>query len=431
MNPTKERIACMIIKSRASILELAEACTRFSPQIAVRGNEAIFLEIGRCRNLYSESSLVARLGVLAQRFGFVPQIGFANDVPTALAAARFGINRRDKLPLEALLDYASPFQHDEQTKQRVTEIIGTMKMLGLTTLEDFAQLPTKTLASRFGVAGVELSQRIHQRAMLAWPRFQPAEKIREKAELHELSEYPACSDLEPLLFILKNLSDRAMARLRGRGERAATLGLVLDLEKGKREWHIELPVPQGSVPGLLPILRDKLGHDLGRTPLDHAVVRITLSVLETAPGHRSQRDLFDADKNEAEAWDALVGRLRQKLGADQAFVANSVDRHLPERAWQRALEALDRLPVDIPPRPARVLKKPQPLKRDGRSLVGRKRWQVSEWHGPERISVEWWMDPQLQGFNRDYFRVVADSGEQLWVFSVPSRQDLYLHGYFD
>ena len=41
------------------------------------------------------------------------------------------------------------------------------------------------------------------------------------------------------------------------------------------------------------------------------------------------------------------------------------------------------------------------------------------------------MDPQLKGFNRDYYRVVTESGEQLWVFAIPSREGFYLHGYFD
>jgi protein ImuB len=256
------------------------------------------------------------------------------------------------------------------------------------------------------------------------------------AELHDLSEYPSCRDLEPLLFVLKNLADRAMARLHGRAQRMASLEMVLDLEKGKREWKLELPVPQGSVAGLLPILRERLSFDLQRKPLEHAIVRISITVVETAPAHRSQRDLFQASDQEAEAWDALVGRLCQKLGKDRAFIAQTVDAHLPERAWARALEALDRLPLDIPQRPIRVLRNPQPLKQEGHFLVQQaqapsKRWLITEWQGPERIAVEWWMDPQLEGFKRDYYKVMTENGEKLWIFTVPARQGYYLHGYFD
>ena len=448
-----ERIACILVKGTAPLMELAEACYRFSPQIAVREAEpareaggkqtaAIFLEIGKCSSLYSENTLFLRLAVLVQRFGVVAQIGIAEDVPTALALARFGLKQKDKLPLEALSDYASPFKYDDGVHKKILGMIVTMRMLGLERLDDFSRLATRQLASRFGSDGVELSQRIQQKIPLAWPRFVPAEKIIEKVELHELSEFQSCTDLEPLLFILKTAADRTMARLRGRGQRASTLQLTLEMEKGNREWKLELPVPQGSTSGLLPILRDRLGFDLGRKPLEHSIVRVSLSVLETVPSQRTQRDLFQTTGDATEAWEALVGRLCQRLGKDKAFVATLAEDYLPERAWQRALEALDKLPTEIPPRPARVLKKPVPLQKEGIFLVpsmkkGRvpqkapKRWRIAEWHGPERISVEWWMDPQLQGFNRDYYRLVTEGGDQLWVFSTPARGDYYLHGYFD
>ncbi|MBI3557020.1 MAG: hypothetical protein HY074_12210 [Deltaproteobacteria bacterium] len=434
-------------------MELAEACYRFSPQIAVREAEpprepggkstsAIFLEIGKCTNLYSENTLFLRLAVLVQRFGVVAQIGLADDVPTALAMARFGLKQKDKLPLEALFDYASPFKYDDAVHKKILGMIVTMRMLGLEKLDDFAKLATRQLASRFGSDGVELSMRIQKKSILAWPRFTPAEKIIEKVELHELAEFQSCTDLEPLLFILKSAADRAMARLRGRAQRVSTLHLLLDLEKGQREWKIELPVPQGSTSGLLPILRERLNHDFAKAPLEKSIVRVSLTVLETVPSHRGQRDLFQTTGDANEAWDALVGRLCQRLGKDKAFVANLAEDYLPERAWQRALEALDKLPTEIPPRPARVLKKPVPLHKEGIFLVpsmkrgtvpkkAPKKWRIAEWHGPERISVEWWMDPQLQGFNRDYYRLVTEGGDQLWVFSVPARGDYYLHGYFD
>jgi protein ImuB len=231
-----------------------------------------------------------------------------------------------------------------------------------------------------------------------------------------------------------------MARLRGRAERAAAVEIVLDLERGRREWTIDLPIPQGSSVGLVPILRERFSADLSREPLESHVTEVRFTVTETAPGHGSQRDLFSSDEDESEAWDALVGRLCQKLGKDNAFSAVPVDRYLPEKAWERAAEALDRLPTDVPPRPARLLKKPQALRKEGDLLIaekpsGRSRtpktWRIAEWHGPERIAVEWWMDPRLKGYNRDYFRVVSDLGEQLWIFAIPASDGFYLHGYFD
>ena len=47
MTTPKERVVCLLVRTQAPIFELAEACYRFSPQIAVRDHEAIFLEVGR------------------------------------------------------------------------------------------------------------------------------------------------------------------------------------------------------------------------------------------------------------------------------------------------------------------------------------------------------------------------------------------------
>jgi len=73
------------------------------------------------------------------------------------------------------------------------------------------------------------------------------------------------------------------------------------------------------------------------------------------------------------------------------------------------------------------------MEREGDFLLDpkhRKSWQILEWHGPERLSAEWWDEG---GFHRDYYRVLTETGEQLWIFSTgPKHQSrLYLQGYFD
>jgi protein ImuB len=85
-----------------------------------------------------------------------------------------------------------------------------------------------------------------------------------------------------------------------------------------------------------------------------------------------------------------------------------------------------------------VLKKPEPLQKDGRVLQSSsgKQWRVLTWEGPERLIGEWWKDPSVEGFRRDYYRVVTEGGEQLWVFADYARTQgerfaFFLHGYFD
>lgn len=441
---SRRRVACVYFPGGFSeIKKLAEACYRFTPQLAVREDDALFLDITRSLSLFTEEGFLLRLSALAERFGAKPRISLASDAPVALATARFSVTQARKLPIEALLDYASPFRHHEELAGRVGKIIETLKRLGITTLDDFARLPGGTLASRFGAEGVELSARIQGTAAFAWPTFRPEEKISEKVDLESSDTLEPCSGLEPLVFVLRGILDRAMARLRGLGERASVVEVLFELEnKRKRGYRIELPVPQGSAAGLLPILRERIQFDLQMRPLEAPVTDLEFRILEKVPGHGAQRGFFNRQEEENEAWEALLGRLCQKIGKERAFVAQPADRYLPEASWSKALnwKATEAAPAasqfTSPQRPARLLPKPQDLQLEGDTLLHCKRshryWRVLEWHGPERISGEWWSDPKAEGFHRDYYRVVAEGGEQLWVFSEPrSSSRFFLHGYFD
>jgi hypothetical protein len=96
-----------------------------------------------------------------------------------------------------------------------------------------------------------------------------------------------------------------------------------------------------------------------------------------------------------------------------------VERHLPEKAFAKTLEKRRNLKstpaLELPKRPLRLLQSPELLQRSGSTLVHPrhgKRWNVLRWEGPERISGEWWSS----AFSRDYYRVMTDQGELLWIY---------------
>jgi protein ImuB len=470
--------------AQAAFDPLAEACLRYTPQLAVRSGEAVFLEISGTEGLYTEDSLRTRLLFLARRFGWDARVGIADSPATALAMARYPDYARTRnlreLPLEALTDFASPFEHDVLVDQRVGKMILILEKLGLQNVGDFASLPSSSLASRFGREAVELAQSVWGRflsqASQAWPGFRPSERVVEKTDLPE-----AESALEPLLVTLRSLLDRATARLRGRAERASAVSVSLELEAWStvrervRTYKVALPVPQGSATGLLPLLRERLAFELARTPLEAPVLSLTFDVLEGVPGRGAQTDFFHTGEIDAETWDALVARLLDKLGRARVFTASLVERYLPERGFIRS-ENLEpavlasaapapELPAVVAAavpglrlgnlgayaRPARLLRRPEPLDRQGRLLrhleTGRS-WRVLDWEGPERLSGEWWhparhaggaeraefAPPTARGFFRDYYRVLTETGEELWVFlnrKTGTRSSFYLHGFFD
>lgn len=425
-----------------SITALAEACYRYTPQIAVRTpreNEteyAIFLEIGACHRLYSEELLKMKLATLAKRFGWLSRVSLGDSASEAFALARNpSYFYLQDLPLNAIVDFVTPFGVDPDLEKKLEKVIHTLKVLGLKNVGEFATIPPRMLSSRFGKEAVELSARIRSQLEMPWPGFHPSLTIVEKSPV-ENSE-----NLEAIGFVLKGLVDRAIARLHGRCERASIVQVDFDLVKwgrrststggsglgqsSVREFRLELPIAQGSTRGLFPIIQEYLSTALQREPITAPVDSIHLQILESVPSRGSQRDFFTRKEEESEVWDALVARLSLKIGAGKVYTAVPVDRYLPEKAYSRSIKKLsdkEYAAPQWPHRPTRVLKHPQPLSE----------FPVGQVHGPERVSGEWW-NSQCEGFFRDYYRLKTANGQELWIFrncKAPT-PEFYLQGYFD
>jgi protein ImuB len=444
----KHRVVCLYLynETRKELIEsLAEACFRFTPQVAVRSQAvlteaAIFLEIGGCSRLYSEQLLKMKLTTLAKRFGLLSRIAIGDSAGEAFALVRnSNYFYLEDLPLEALADFLTPFGSDPDAEKRIVQTVQVLKTLGLKNAGEFATIPPRTLASRFGKEAVDLSARVRKQLELAWPGFHPSALIIEKSPV-ENSE-----NLEALGFVIKGLVDRVIARLHGRSERVSILQLDLELVKWgrrsseeaksvRRELRLELPIPQGSTAGLFPIIQEHLSRHLQGDPLIAPVDSMEIKVLEAVPSRGAQKDFFSRKEEESEVWDSLVARLSLKIGAGRVFTATPVKRYLPEKAYGRLVkkqpnEAYFSASAPLwPHRPTRLLKHPRPVERDPS-------WTMLD--GPERLSGEWW-NSSYEGFFRDYYRVKTVSGEQLWVFvnRKAMKQEgaapaFYLHGYFD
>lgn len=442
-----ERVVCLLLSQKSSekdLNALAEACGRFSPRIAIRPKQAVFIEISRTKNLYSEESLQKRFFALARKFtpsdSSPLQMGWGDNAAAALAFARYSKETNwEMLPIEAIRDYADPFQMEFKLDEfKLEQMIRLLKSLGLKTLGDFCQLPLPDLVSRFGRQALEVRGRMLGEIPMAWPGFYPEPKIFETLSLLE-----SCGeDWEALSFILKGLVDRVMMRLRGRCERAIAIQLIFELEKtsvsSTRKWTLHFPTPQGSTQAVMPILRERLMHDLLKEGLTAPLESVSLEVLEVVPGRGAQRDFFCHKEEEFEALDRLVARMDEKLGSGSAFLAVSVPRYLPEKAYEKyqdsskkvfgkknSFREFDSL---VPSRPTRLLKNPEKVIIRGNWIFRENgtQWKMSQWCGPERLSGEWWSDY----FQRDYFQVLIEGGGLVWIFR-DTLQSYYLHGFFD
>jgi len=450
------RVLCVLIEGGKCLHEIAECCYRWTPQIALREGEAIFLEVGSCQRIYNEETLFLKIKALLKRFGVRGRVGIGDDPALSLCYARLGEPRGvplRELPLQALYDVASPFKKDKALFKETEQLVAVLQKLGLRNLEEFLKLSPSSLSSRFSDLGIELHRRLKgSRTSLLWPSYIPPEKIEEKMNL---DDFENCQTLEPLLFLIKNLVTRSMARLAGRSERVTRFELELELEKhsfvktARRHWSFSLPLPQGSVSSLLPLIHERLQTDFQRQPLDSCVRHMKLSIVETVPGQYGQKNFFNKREEEQEAWNSLMARLCQKLGKEHTFVASPTEGYRPESGWKKswpeshqvektkdeALHAtLNGIELPFPQRPLRLLKAPVPLFKVQNTLIQSsenesKRWEIHNWDGPERLQGEWWSG--ADALKRDYFRVGTETGEELWIFRIPDSDKLFLHGYFD
>jgi hypothetical protein len=405
--------------------------------MAVRKTEAVFIEIGKCSQLYSERSFIMRAQVLLRKFGLQARIAIAHDISSALALARYQRSQVDDLPIDALEEWGDPLGIDRGGNRTLLKMIEVLKNLGVNTLLQFKAIPVSTLPSRFGGIGLYCRQKLEEEAEIVWPYWKVPESFSERLEFLS-SEF--CFDLEPLLFKAKEALDRLFSRLRGRCLRAEKIRFAFELEKNStvtsplREWTFELITPQGSTFGFLPILKERLYSDLSRSPLASSVVALQGEVLTATPSGKShQMSLDQAGEGSLpsdEAWGSFVGELREYLGQHRVFWAQTTEERLPEKSWIKTTQS-DCSQVNLegryPLRPTRIFKVPLPVTViEDRLVVKGKKFKSIRWSRVERLSLDWLED---QGA-RNYYRVDLEGGRAVWIFS-DSQHHFFAHGYFE
>jgi hypothetical protein len=491
-DPCNDTVLACILPDRIAPAQ-AEVFLRFSPRIALRAREpwAVLLDLRGIRS----PRLPLKIRAALQRLGIDARVGLAaaSTPGEALLDALgpgggphrrddhgpdrgpdHGDNRRigdpgfqlDARSIDLLLD---PFGLQPASRE-LTAWCTLLEQLGICTPGELARLPLAALGSRFGRKGVELARRLetgrHEALPDLWPVFTPPQKITE--ELQFAPDQEALAAYEPLLFLTRPLLDRLCLRLRARARRLQSLALSFEIGRRTHSSRLTLAQAQGSLAGLLPLFQEHLqrqmdsgaggigsADDSGAFAAEgtHCVSRITIEVLETAPGLSGQRDLFDRIDELSESWDSLIGRLQQRLGPDAPFFAHPTRQHLPERGWKPAkpeqlpLGPQVQPPALLTPAPSRLLKRTVRLRFDGSHLewpakkpgssTAPKRLKVIEVEGPERITPPvQTAGTQATAQERLYYRIRCLEGPLLWAYThdegpFESLQGVLLHGYFD
>jgi protein ImuB len=428
------RVLCILLEKKDDAQSIAEVFYRATPQIMLRRNQAIFLEISKCRHLYSESTFIKRAQVTLNRIGNRARLAVADDIPTALALAVFpAVVSKDDLPIESLKYFSDPLDYYPDQHTHLLKVIQTLKSLRVQTLKDFLRIPSYEISPRFGALILLAYQRIIGENPITWTEFKPLEIVQETFEF-DLA-YPP-THLEPVYFVFRPMLERVFLRLRGKGKRLRQFTITLRQEypskKSKQDYEVSviIQLPFVSLPTIFQIAKEKMDASVQKSPLEHPIVSVTLVITEEAPYMTSQKDIFDQKKEEtSESFYHLVSRLATKLGPEAVFFAQLKDNYLPERNWLRASEKPDNQVQEksVPQRPLRLFKEPLSARiYENQLLFNHHHYDIKSWENPEVLLSNWW---EISDNERIYYNLHTQTGERFWIYKT--REALFVHGVFE
>jgi len=313
------------VEARA-LLALGEALLAWGPAFEPVPPDGLFLDASAaplCKGGGTpEENLAGRVLSTAQDFGLRGQAVVASRAFPARALARLSGAQVQCVPPGEEAQRLAPLPLSVLEEVAAREV-AAFRALGLCTLGEVARLPTPAVLARLGAAGGraqalcrgEDDTPLHPAAL--------PEEVAEEVAL----EMPA-EQLEPVLFALKAVVDRAVARLQGRGLAAVRLLLQLRLDpSGEADVPLQLARPTGQPRLLLELLR----HRLAELQLPRPVAGLRLRVLEAQRDAGRQLELGDGPQGDAPL-EAVLSRLATALG-EEALVSVSLQaRHRPEAA---------------------------------------------------------------------------------------------------
>ncbi len=449
------RIACLLpcapSPDERTLTALADAASGFSPQVE-QADEAVYLEVGDLGRLFqTEEQLLQALEGAAAEVGVAACITIASDKGVARVRAR-GL-ALGQATGRASRNAAIVLRGGEQaalaplpiaTLDPAAELRLKIESWGLHTVGELAGLPRPAVVTRLGAAGAVLHRLASGESSELLQPTPPAPELCEEQELLD-----ALENLEPLLFVLRGLLERLVARLRARSQACGDLLIRLSLSpRGPRTEEtrrVAVAAPTQKVAALLELLRVALESQ----PPTGNVERIAII---TTPSRQRliQLDLFTPAGPAPEKLATTLARLEALCGAGRVGQPLVPDTHIPGAAAQVAFAPPQRpqsppqqpgqqaTPSEPPPRllATRAVRPAQPISvsRRGDELVqvvfepGTARrvadtQPVRRSGGPYRLA-------DVSGV-RDYYDVELVDGELLRLFYDLTADRWYLDAVYD
>lgn len=431
MHPALEIVEADPTADRRLLEGLADWCDRYTPLVALDGDDGLFLDITGCAHLFGGEEAM-REDILSRLLhqGFDARGGLASCPGMAWAAARFlrsplvpsGAERQAfaSLPLAALRLEAAT--------------CARLESVGLVTVGAILDAPRAPLARRFGAG---LLTRLDQALGHVEEAISPCMPVPPLSVERQLAE--PISHVEDIEALAHGLAGTLRQDLERRGEGADALQLSLFRVDGAVcRYRIRMSMPLRDPDLIRRLFREKLAVTGEAPDAGYGFELVRLSVLRASAFASPQTDLAGESTGTGDSLAHFVDRVRARLGGDVLVQPVPVESHIPERAIRMVPFAAggtcparqEAQPVSAgPERPIRLFSRPEPLEvvaaevPEGPPLRFRWRratYRVARAEGPERLSPEWW---RMAGdaSERDYFRIEDAEGRRFWLY----RQGLY------
>lgn len=391
---------------RRATLALACWAHQFTSEVCLDAARwMLWLEVGSSLQYFNGlTTLYAQFKSGLERLGYTALLGIA---PTLEAAALL-TKHPDVLPI----------LNKSEIRQTVAalplagleigpKVIDQLHTTGLRTIDDLLEIPSESLARRFGEELPHYLQKLLGERADVRRRHRAPAVYRRRFDFMEGIE-----SVEGLLFPLRRILQEFEGYLRGRDVAIQHLAVTLrHREAAETILQLVTSAPQRDAVHLFALLREKLE----RTPVADPVMAIQLTAGEFVEPGITQADFFDNPQRENDNWSALLDKLRARLGADAVRHLGLSDDHRPENAWCVLSGGKGTaIAEDFPDRPLWLLSEPRPINILPQ-LLGT----------PERIEAGWWAG---QDSSRDYYLARTDEGARWWLFREAGTNRWYLQG---
>ena len=328
-------------------LSLAEFAYSFSPFVEEVWPHTVVIDVEGCGLCFGSpyelaTIIVKQAGASRQTGGLATRVNvaLAANPDAAIHAARgcCGITFTaageeltclGSLPLSAL-EYSLVNIEDK----RAAEIFETLKLWGVRTFKEFAELPVTGVSERLGQDGVQLQQ-------LAGGKTERHLTLKQAAPVFENSielEYPI-AQLESLSFIFARLLNQICPSLQAYALATNELRVQMKLEnKSEHELKLNLPYPMRDHKVFLKLLLlDAEAH-----PPSAAVVAVSINCEPVKP-RVLQTGLFIPLAPEPAKLELTLARLAKLVGIENVGSPELLDTYRPDAFRVKRFEVRERL----------------------------------------------------------------------------------------